>query len=237
MPHDEQPEMAPMTNIRQATPQDAPAIAAIQALCWPENSPDPNRVAAIIAEPDHITTVIVQDGVLTGFMDSFLTLSQDGTHRWEMDLLAVHPNSRGKGQARVLIGANFGAARRLGAAFARALIHADNLPSQRAFARAGFSPAPLLNRLLVTGNGTDTGQPAPPDAHLIPVQTLGYAGVWVEGVISPAALNAAQSVRARFGWDVAGCVIPLEDTAALNHAAQASYDPVGDYRWWIRPYP
>ncbi len=226
-----------MINIRRATPADAPAIAALQALCWSEQPADPARVAGVLAEPDHATTVIVQDGRLAGFVDSFITLGADGARRWEVDLLAVHPECRGQGLGRVLIGANFGAGRRFAPHLARALIRLDNIASQRAFARAGFAPEPATCRLMIAADGPAHAISPPEDAHLIPVQTLTYQGVWVEGALRAEAFAAAQGVRARHGWDAAGSVIPLAQPAALEAASAAGYAPAGDYAWWTRPYP
>ncbi len=70
----------------------------------------------------------------------------------------------------------------------------------------------------------------PPSAYLIPVSTLTYGGVWVEGAQTASALHFAQTVRARFGWDVAGAVLPA------NVAAPHGCDFGGHYRWLIRRY-
>ncbi|MBN2471674.1 MAG: GNAT family N-acetyltransferase [Anaerolineae bacterium] len=226
-----------MINIRQATPGDAPGIAALQALCWPDQPADPARVAGTLAEPDHATTVIVQDGLLAGFVDSFVTLGAQGARRWEIDLLAVHPDCRGQGMGRILIGANFGAGRRFAPQHARALIRLDNIASQRVFASAGFARAPETCRLVIATYGPDRALIPPEGAHLIPVQTLTYRGIWVEGTLASGAFAAAQDVRARYGWEVAGCVVPLAEAAALEAAQDAGYAPAGEYAWWVRPYP
>lgn len=225
-----------MTNVRRATSQDAAAIATLKAACWPGETTDPTHMAGVITEPDHATLVIVVDDALVGFVDGFLTLAPDGARRWEIDLLAVAPDFQGQGLGRVLIGACFGAGRRFAPRFARALIALDNAPSQGAFARTQFIQQPDPLTLMIATEGSDTHTPAPPDAHLIPVQTLSYRGVWLEGTRTPAAFAAAQAIRARFGWDTAGSVIPHSSPDLLSAAQSSGYTPVGDYQWWVRPY-
>lgn len=228
--------MMTMTNVRRATPEDAPAIAAVKLACWPDEAVDATHIAGIIAEPDHATMVVVVDGILVGFVDGFLTLASEGTRRWEIDLLAVDPESQGRGLGRVLIGACFGTGRRFAPRFARALIALDNMASQHAFARAQFTRQPGALSLMIATDGTDRAAPAPPDAHLIPVQTLGYRGVWLEGTRTPEAFAAARTVRARFGWETAGTLIPHTRPDLQARGEASGFTPVGDFEWWVRPY-
>lgn len=221
------------STIRYAEASDAAAIADLKQAAWPdEPPPDPAYYAHVIQKPGHATQLAAVGDRALGFIDGFLTLAADGTRRWEVDLLAVHPAARQRGLGRSLVAACTTAGLAMGAAYARALIHVENTASQRTFARCGYRQEDRHCRLFVMSDGTDDGSPAPPDAHLIPVTTLNYRGLWVEGNRSAAALGAARAIRARHGWDVVGTVIPLANADALSAAAAVGYATVGDYAWW-----
>jgi ribosomal protein S18 acetylase RimI-like enzyme len=218
--------------IRRAVPDDAAAIAAIMAAVWPDQTADPAHIASVIAEPDHAALVAAVGETIAGFVDGFLMLGPDGSRRWEVDLLAVHPDHHRQGLGRMLTAQCTAAGRSFGAGLARALIHVENTASQRTFARCGYALQPDTCRLLIRTTGVDDAAPVPPAAHLIPVLTLGYRGLWIEGRRSAAAFRAANAIRSRHGWDSAGAVVPLADQAALDAAAAAEFMPVGDYAWW-----
>ncbi len=225
-----------MHAIHPATPHDAAAIATLQAACWPGERPDVARIARVVTGPDHATLIARIEDKPVGFVDGFLTLAADGARRWEVDLLAVDPAWRGRGVGRALIAACTAAGAAFAPLYARALIAVDNAASRRAFAAAGFVEQAAPCRLMIMTAGEDGGRAAPPEAHLVPVQTLSYQGVWVEGALTPGAFAAAGDVRARFGWDVAGAVIPLGQAEALAAAEAAGYRAVGAYTWWTRVY-
>ena len=234
-----------MAEIRQVDDGDrvwaAAGIAQLKAAVWPEERADVAYLAAALAQPDRATWIAEADGSLVGFADGFLTLAEDGSRRWELDLLAVVPVYQGRGLGRALIAACTEAGRDFGATFARALIRASNTPSQRAFRHAGYTldPAPLI--LWIATDGAAEDAPLPPDAYLIPVITLGYRGVWIEGRPDEAVFRAARTIRARHGWDSAGAVLPLAEVAANAAARQAGFTPLGDppsggWAWWRRRY-
>ncbi|NPV67334.1 MAG: GNAT family N-acetyltransferase [Anaerolineae bacterium] len=219
--------------IRRAGPDDAPALAAVHAACWPAEHIAVEHIARALALPNRVTLAAVSGGTLAGFVDGFLTTGADGRRRWEVDLLAVHPAARGRGLGRRLIAACTTAGTAFRPDCIRALIRVDNVASQRAFAAAGFAPQAPICRLLVNTAGDDRGHEPPPGAHLVPVVTLTYRGVWIEGALLAEAFAAASDMRARCGWDIAGCVIPLEGEA-LHAAVEAGYTAVGDFAWWLR---
>lgn len=224
----------PAPLIRRAGPDDAPALAAVHAACWPAERIPVEHLTRALALPDRVTLTAETDGTTIGFVDGFLTTGVDGRRRWEVDLLAVHPAARGRGVGRRLIAACAAAGIAFSPDCIRALIREDNIASQRAFAAAGFAPAPTLCRLLVNTTGSDLGHEPPPGVHLVPVVTLTYRGVWIEGALSAEAFAAASAMRARRGWDVAGCVIPLAQGEALRAAGEVGYTVVGDFAWWLR---
>jgi len=234
-----------MAEIRQVSEGDrfwaAAEIARLKAAVWPEERADVAYLAAALAQPDRATLIAEADGALAGFADGFLTLAEDGARRWELDLLAVDPAHQGRGLGRALIAACTEAGRDFGAEVARALIRASNTPSQRAFQHVGYTldPAPLV--LWIDAQDDDAPAPLPPDAYLIPVITLGYRGVWIEGQPDEAVFRAARTIRARHGWDSAGAVLPLADVAANEAARRAGFTPLGEppsggWAWWRWTY-
>ncbi len=188
----------------------------------------PNGSPESVSKSNHVTLLETSgDGALIGFVDGFSTASSEGVCRWEVDLLGVHPDHRGRGVAQRLIRASVAAGRELGAATARALVKLDNAASRAAFLRCGFAPDETVCDLYVSDQAAAGRVSAPEDAYLIPVSTLTYGGVWVEGVQSAEALRAAQRARTRYGWDFAGAVIPVRTLAM----AETGYALVGEYRW------
>lgn len=213
--------------MRQVSHADAPGVARLIHEIWSDHNPNPDRIARVSLETNHTTVIAEADNTVIGFVDGFTTISRDGVLRWEIDLLGVHPDHRGRGVAQALIAASVEAGRQTGATQTRALVQIDNAASLTAFRRCGFAPDEAIRELFVSGENRQDRPIAPPGAHLISVTTLTYSGVWVEGRLSFQALRCAQAARTRFGWDVAGAVIP----EGMVAAQQAGYDGVGRYRW------
>lgn len=223
-----------MFDLRYAEPEDAPGIVRIKKAVWPHEKADTAAIAAALAEPGRATLVADEDEGISGFVDGFLTVGVDDSRRWELDLLAVHPLAQRRGIGRALVAACTEAGRDHEAECVRALIRTDNVASQETVARCGYAPDPAPCSLWVAQHGEDDGHPVPPGAHLIPVVTLNYRGVWVEGALSVDAFRAARAMRARHGWDTAGAVIRLDNAAGLEAALEAGFMAVGDYRWWVK---
>lgn len=219
--------------LRQATPDDIPHIAAIKSAVWPDEHNKLQHMAAVIAETDHVTVIAFEDGEAAGFADGFLTLSASGVLRWELDLLAVHPDFRGRGLAPQLIQVNLEAARWTEPKQSRALIQVENSASERSFARCGYVPDDFVSGLYVAIDGKISGHPVVEKGHhLIPVNTLSYSGVWVEGAFSQAGFDAGQLVRIKHGWQVAGAVLPVHDHEAITAAEKSGYQFIAHYRYW-----
>ncbi len=214
--------------MRQITQSDAPALAQLIRATGLDDNPDPERIARVSLESNHVTLVeTAVDGALIGFVDAFSTISQNGTLRWEVDLLGVHPDHRGRGVAQSLIHEALQRGKGAGLTEARALVHIENAASANAFQRCGFSLDDLMQQLFISDQSVAEMGPIPPDAYLLAVSTLTYQGVWVEGILSAAALRCAQAVCTRCGWNVAGVVLRAEDETAKS----AGYEFVGSYRW------
>ncbi len=92
--------------IRMAVQVDTAGICKTLGLVWPESVISVDRVKYVLSDTVHATTVSVNEGDVVGFADGFLTTSEDGTKRWELDLLAVQPEFQRRGIASALIAAN-----------------------------------------------------------------------------------------------------------------------------------
>jgi len=219
-----------LVEIRQATEEDVQDIVAVKQSVWPQEETKHDFAVGVVRNPTHTTLIAVQGNKVAGFVDGFMTTSANGIQRWEVDLLAVDPAYRGLGIATQLVMASTNAGRVAGASATRALVGTDNAASQRTFARCSFVRNPSRHALYV---GSARSEPAPThDAHFIPVSTMNYTGVWVEGRLSKQSLTAAQAMRAQHHWDVAGAVIPVNLPTSIQAAQEVCYALVGEYEWW-----
>lgn len=220
-------------DLRPATTNDAPALVDLIRCVWPEEDPALSTIVGALGAPDHATYVAIVDGRVVGMCDGFLTLDAGGRRRWEVDLLAVHPDQRGRGLGARLIAASSAAGQARGAAYARGLIALANAPSQRAFQRNGYQADPAVRELYVCRALAGEGPSLPADASLTPVHTLTYRGGWIEGQATEQALRAARAVGAASGWDCVGALL-AEDDDLRQTAVALGFARVGAYQWWRR---
>jgi ribosomal protein S18 acetylase RimI-like enzyme len=214
--------------MREVRQSDAPVLAELIGAAELDDNPDPNWIARVILESNHVTLVEESsDGDLIGFVDAFMTISEQGIIRWEVDLLGVHPGYRGRGIANALIAAVVAVGFTQGGETARALVRIENTASLRAFTRCGFKMVTGEYDLFISGKQVTDAPLTAPLGFLIPVSTLTYSGVWVEGQQSQEVLRCAQKVRTKYGWDVAGAVMNAEVPAPDG------YERAGRYRWLI----
>jgi N-acetylglutamate synthase-like GNAT family acetyltransferase len=217
--------------VRRASADDAPGIARVMQASGLDDNPDLARIARVI--PEHCTLAAVEAGEIVGFADSFLTCAADGTIRWEIDLLGVHPEQQGRGDARRLLDATIEEGWSVGAQEIRALVRSDNWAAQRAFAWYDFNPHPLPFYLYTApGSHGEIGVTSS-DAYLLPVTTLTYSGLWVEGRFRPAALQLARIIAHHYHWTLAGVLIPVDDLDAVRLAEHAGYRRVDEFDWWV----
>ncbi len=222
--------------IRRATTDDAPKIALVKSLTWPDESVDVAQIARSIREPGHATFVATSAGAIVGFVDGFSTLSGAGVHRWEVDLLAVHPHYRGQGLGVRLVRTNTAAGRQRGVALARSLIHVENIASQRTFARCAYQLDDTLCELYVLPSANvKQGVQLPSDSHLVPVNTFNYRGLWLEMGGSPIGTlgRCGAGELLNGAWDLLGAVIPAEQVENERLAQAAGFIHVGQYQWWF----
>ena len=176
-------EETDMSDIRLANPDDAQAIHLILQETWGESLLF-DVFMDHVSSPEHQVFVAVDVDEVAGFLSAFLV--PNPVPRWEMDLIVVHPKSQGKGIGTSLIQEALTYGSNLGARWAKASIGIDNHASQRAFSKAGFTTdAQVRSLLLWEPLACNSATNVPETVHLIPVNTLTYHGLWIEGFIEP----------------------------------------------------
>jgi GNAT superfamily N-acetyltransferase len=227
-------------HIRQAIPTDAVSLVTIKESVWPSDNPSAthDHIARILSGRIHQwreslgVSLLAEDeqGVPLGFVDAFMTKRADEALRWEVDLLAVRPEAQGQGLGQALLRDILAWGRHQGAHLARALIHLDNLASAGAFARCGFSTDYQVHHLHVCDT---THEPVdkPAALHTVPVHTLSYSGIWLEGEWSIPALQFGRSLI-NGDFSVAGTLIPATTLSGQANALGLGYHLIGDYHFW-----
>jgi ribosomal protein S18 acetylase RimI-like enzyme len=230
-----------MFRLERADLADVEGIAAVVYEVW-ELTILPEVCQAQI-QGDASALWIARDGrAVVGFASAFLTPGRDGRRRWELDLLAVCPASQRRGLGQALIGRVCEDGERQGAAVVRAAVRVDNVLSQRAFERTGFSTDGRTHRLLLWGpqDGAVTHRSLSP-VSLIPVDTLTYRGLWLEGLdqarpsTQRAAVQAARATVAQEHRLNAGALVPLTKEPCLARDLRDEAAAQGVYYSFVRP--
>ena len=226
-----------MAIIRQARPDDIPGIAVVVRQVW-DQALLPDVCVSQIQQKNSALWVAAIDERVVGFVSAFVTVGADGLRRWEVDLLAVLAESRGQRLGQRLVDLICRDAPR-DVAMARAIIHEDNRASQITFERAGFAKNGRRYAFLLWPPDSD-GVPVYEGAvNLIPVDTVTYRGLWIEGldeVDSQAqrqAVTAARTLVGRGGRSNAGALVP-EDEARLDDSVRQAAERVGVYQQFYR---
>jgi ribosomal protein S18 acetylase RimI-like enzyme len=220
--------------IRQATLDDATAIAQLKNLIWvyEDEIAALSQIESSLQNDIHQTFVATDTtGIVIGFVDGFMTQAYDGRRRWEVDLLAVHPDFRGRGVAKELLEASIERSKTRGADILRGLIHTHNTASARAFQGVGFQTDGRVYHLHITTEYQPTQHPAPAQLHIIPVETLTYSGLWAENCFTKEALHYCQSLVTP--QHLVGMLIPDQEQVALNYAKDLEFTNLGSYCWWV----
>lgn len=215
--------------IRTATLADADMIAAVKYAVWPSEKTEVSQIRAALQSDEHVALVAVRYDEVVAYQDCFITVAVDGTRRWELDQLAVHPDYQRQRIGRALVIEATKLGRDYQATLARALIQVSNIASQRTFARTTYRTNQTVYNLYLATNALEHSAILPPDAHLVPVNTLSYSGVWIEGQFSQETFLAARYHL----QGVAGALIPTDNHDALYAAANVGYRSVGNYQWWV----
>jgi ribosomal protein S18 acetylase RimI-like enzyme len=222
-------------HIQIAGADHAPAIVTIKTRVWPHDDHVQAQVLRALQKPDHAAFIAVSDDKrIAGFVDSFPTADIDGRLRWEIDLLAVHPDFQGQKIGQRLIEVATQAGRDAGVRYARALIQIENIASQGAFRRCGYATNGQVYRLMISSERQAGAVQAPNSTVLIPVVTMNYSGLWLEGTVRAADLEAGKIECTRRGLDLVGVLIRETDTGALPAAERAGYSFIEAFQWWER---
>ena len=217
--------------IRPAKPEDAGAIARIAAITGVASiDAESPRVSQILGESRTLVAAIYGDVI--GFADGFFTPDPTGGRRYELDLLAVAPAARGRGVGKSLAAASLAAARDGGARHIRALVRCDNTAMQQLCRRCGFSRSSKCFALQVIDPRPVAPRSRYHDARLIAVETLSYAGLWLEGELSQEAIDDAHWLASQRGLTVIGAAMPCEALAAGNLLRANGFQKMGEYHWW-----
>lgn len=216
--------------IRPMTTNDAATVSTIIQLSLGDIV-ETVHIQQVMAEDDHASFVAVDNEQVIGFVDGFLTMAHDGTRRWELDLLGVHPDYQGRGAGKQLIQTFTDVANDYGATIVRALVAADNVPMQTAMIQTGYQQQLDEYELHISSAARNQAK-TPENTHLIPVNTFTYRGIWLEGEISLQAIQAANTIREKYGWDVVGAVVSQNNKSALETIHTAEFDFIKTFHWW-----
>lgn len=231
-----------MINLRKAALADISGIAAVVYDVWAQDIlPD---VCQAQIKDDVCALWVAADGDdVAGFVSAFLTVGSGGVRRWEVDLLAVRRANQGQHLGRKLVLAVCQDAVRHDVSVARAAIRVDNVASQKAFEYAGFAADRRAHELLLwTPKLGDAPDVHPKDVLLLPVDTVTYRGLWIEGLTSAGltakeqrgAVEEARSAVAREGRLNAGAVIPKDEVHLLPMDLRNQASVHGEYYWFIK---
>ena len=217
--------------IRRATAEDAGAIAmlAAEALATPIDA-DSSRLRRLLDEG--LTYTATLDAEIVGFADSFVTFDRDGRRRFELDLLAVAPHMQGRSIGSRLVEASLAAARERKPALIRALVRSNNRQMRRLCRRHGFAFSGDNCALFVAAPRPVARRQRQHSAQLIAVETLAYAGIWLEGELSQDAIDDAHWTASRSNMSTIGAVVPGDATDALALLRANAFKSVGEFNWW-----
>ena len=217
--------------IRLASAEDAGAIARIAADA---------KLASIEAESPRVRKILGESrtyvatirGEVIGFVDGFFTCDAIGRRRCELDLLAVAREAQGLGLGTRLAAECLAAAAEGGAQHARALVRAENAAMRKLCQGLGFHCSRASFALFVGERQSPQGLAPQHDARLLPVDTLGYAGIWLEGRLCQEAIDAAHRLASQRNAAVIGAAIPIANVETAALLAANSFRKVGQYHWW-----
>ncbi|MCP4540061.1 MAG: GNAT family N-acetyltransferase [Chloroflexi bacterium] len=231
-----------MISIRRAILDDVSGISAVVHDVWAEDIL-PDVCAAQIQNDDCALWVATDGDDVVGFVSAFLTVGNSGERRWEVDLLAVRRSSQGQRLGRQLVLAARQDAVQRNVSVARAAIHVDNIASQKAFKYAGFVTDQRVHELLLwTPESGNVLAVCPNGVTLLPVDTLTYRGLWIEGLTGTeltlgeqrGVVKVARSAVAREDRLNTGAVIPKDATHLLPADLRNQASVQGEYYWFVK---
>jgi ribosomal protein S18 acetylase RimI-like enzyme len=124
--------------IRRLLPGDAAVLTRVADGVFDE-SIDPKRLAAYLAEPGHHMIVAILDGEVVGQAAAVVHRHPDKTTELYIDEVGVAPAHQRQGIARRMLAALFALGRELGCEEAWVGTEPDNTPARRLY--QGFGPS------------------------------------------------------------------------------------------------
>jgi len=232
-----------MVGFRLAEAEDAQDIGVLIEQCFQETPNNRQILEGLAHSENRAVTLAVDDEQTVGFIAAFTTLSIEGVIRWEIDLLAVRPGHQGKGIGRQLVKASFELGRRSGAALSRAVIQEKNAASQRAFANSGYIASepmvmyrwqPEFNETMISRFNVVT-EALP---NIIPVSTLTYRGLWLEGDLTEPIIQTAKQrmFMIKEKLTSVGVVIPRRHSETIQLLEHCHFAEVNTYRFWQKRF-
>ncbi len=230
-----------MSRLSRAIITDIEGIGAVVQDVWKQEILPGVCKAQIEDDAGALWVAKAKDDVL-GFISAFLTVDKAGRRRWEVDLVAVRPAHQGKGLGQRLIRRVWQDAEGRNAVEARALIRVNNLPSQKAFRRAGFTSDSHVQRLLLwPPKLAENPAPCPDGVSLLAVDTLTYRGLWIEGLASlphaeqRSVVRTARATIARENRLNTGALVLADRERLLSPDLRAQAKVHGEYYWFTKP--
>ena len=218
-------------NVRRSLPGDSAAIAAIAEQCFGDPF-DQDRICRLLEAGRNYTLVALEAQRILGFADSFVTVSESGDQRLEMDLLAVEPEAQGKGIGRRLIGESILLAQALRLPLLRTLVRTENAIMRGLCLSCGFVESNERFELYVRFPGP--GSVVAGDsmaAHLVPVETLAYSGIWIEVCLTQGGISRALGMSYDQQLQVVGGLVRQSDRDAVQLLADNGFRLLGTYFW------
>lgn len=223
---------------------DSKGIATLLDSVWPDEQHSLNNITASLSADGHKAFVAVdseKSELIVGLIDNFLTVTPAGLRRWELDLLAVHPDYRGQGVGKKLVETSTQAAYEIKADLVRALVRVNNTPCHRTLAGCNYKEDEHVRILYVCSESSGPVRRLPSNVDMMPVQTCTYRGHWLEGDADPLeAMSAAiglpsQDLLSRgtaVNIDTPGLVGVLLPARFYDGLNVPSFQVVGHYQWW-----
>lgn len=228
--------------IRKASPNDTEGVEAITQMLWNQKIDFGIFRSQVVNNACSLFVALEGDQVV-GFVSSFLTVDIENRRRWEVDLLAVRPDQQGKGLGTSLIQSIWRDAKAHRTDVARALVRTDNIASQKAFERAGYTSGGRKHHLYVWMPQMYSGEITVPKLiTLSPLDTLTYRGLGIEGLMSTClseaerrqTILAARHIVASEGRDNTGALIPVDEADLLPVDIREQGEILGVYCWWTK---
>lgn len=137
--------------VRTARPDDGSALVAVDSLTWttgtsPAPAPDPPRPFFGDGRRESADVLVAEvAGVVVGYAGlANRPAIPSHAHVWEIDGLAVHPDSRGRGVGRALVEAAVAEAVHRGARKVSLRVLGHNDRARRLYTRCGFGVEGVL---------------------------------------------------------------------------------------------